>query len=76
LYRKALASDPLHAPARNNLANVLLEQGCRTEALREAKTALETVPPGGDFHAEIAATLEQIEASPSASAEPAFCAQG
>jgi len=78
LYRKVLASDPRHAAARNNLANLLLEQGCRGEALREAQIALDSTPPGGDFHAEIAATLREIETAASASTEPEpeLCAQG
>jgi hypothetical protein len=76
LYRRVLASDPGHAAARNNLANALLEQGCVYEALHEAHVALEAMPPGGDFRAEIVATIEQIEAAPRSSAEPAVCTQG
>jgi tetratricopeptide (TPR) repeat protein len=76
LYRRSLASEPSHAAARNNLANLLFEQGCRAEALREARAALRSVPPGGDFHAAITDTVRQIESSPAAAAEPAFCTPG
>jgi tetratricopeptide (TPR) repeat protein len=76
LYRRALASEPSHAAARNNLANVLFEQGCRTEALREARAALESVPPDGDFHVAITDTVRQIESSPATAAEPAVCTPG
>ena len=75
MYRKVLATEPQHAAARNNLANVLLEQGCRSAALREARATLEATPPEADFHAEIVATVAQIEATPNGGAEPVFCGQ-
>jgi tetratricopeptide (TPR) repeat protein len=73
LYSEVLAYDPDHAAARNNLANVLLEQGCRTEALREARAALDREPPGGEFHAAIVGTVREIEASPPRAEEPGLC---
>jgi hypothetical protein len=73
LYRKVLERDPDHAAARNNLANVLFEQGCRTEALQEAHTALAREPPDGEFHAAIVDTVREIEESPPRADEPALC---
>jgi tetratricopeptide (TPR) repeat protein len=60
LYRRVLAQEPTHVAARNNLALVLLERGCRNDALREAQLALadSRIEP---FRAEIADTLTQIE---------------
>lgn len=45
--RHAVALDPASVPARNNLANVLLERGCVAQARGqiEALDALESVPP-------------------------------
>jgi tetratricopeptide (TPR) repeat protein len=76
LYRKVVERDPDHAAARNNLANVLFEQGCRTEALREAHIALDREPPGGEFHAAIVDTLREIEESPPRADDPAVCSGG
>jgi tetratricopeptide (TPR) repeat protein len=73
LYREVLARDPDHAAARNNLANVLFEQGCRTEALQEARAALEREPSGGEFHAAIVDTVREIEESPPRAENPALC---
>lgn len=73
LYRKVLAVEPDHAAARNNLANVLLEQGCRAEALREARLALAQRPAGGMFDAAIEDTLERIESSPSGALDALTC---
>ena len=74
LYRRLIALEPAHAPARNNLANVLLEQGCRDSALREARAALALQAPGDDFYAAIADTMHEIEAMPSGLTER--CSQG
>jgi hypothetical protein len=63
LYRRVLASNPAHAAARNNLANVLEARGCRTEALHEARTALAGVAPGDELYEPIRATLAEIEAA-------------
>lgn len=76
LYRRVLAGQPDHAAARNNLANALFEQGCRSEALREARAALSREPADSDFHAALEDTLREIEASPRNSAEPASCGVG
>ena len=61
LYRRLLALDPAHAAGRNNLANVLLAQGCLEAAAREAQIALNTQGPDGDFVVAINATIEEIE---------------
>jgi hypothetical protein len=63
LYRRLLALDPAHAAGRNNLANVLLAQGCPESAAREARIALQTQGPDGDFVGAITATIEEIEAA-------------
>jgi tetratricopeptide (TPR) repeat protein len=74
LYRRALARQPDHVAARNNLANVLLEQGCRQEALREARAALRLLDPENPFRAAVADTMSQIESAPAAgSSEPSGC---
>ena len=76
LYRDVLALEPDHVAARNNLANVLLEQGCRAEALQEARTALAREPPGGEFHAAIVGTVREIEESPPHPQDPKVCSGG
>jgi tetratricopeptide (TPR) repeat protein len=73
LYRQVLARDPDHAAARNNLANALFEQGCRTEALQEARAALDREPPDGEFHAAILDTVREIEESAPRAEDPALC---
>jgi len=75
-YRRALALEPRHAAGRNNLAHVLLAQGCRAEALSEARAALALTEPEGDFHAEILDTVRAIESSPTGSPERSVCAPG
>jgi hypothetical protein len=64
LYRRLIELEPEHAAARNNLANVLLAQGCRDEALREAQLALGLQSPNDGFYSAIAGTIREIEASP------------
>jgi tetratricopeptide (TPR) repeat protein len=76
LYRGVLARDPDHSAARNNLANVLLEQGCRAEALQEAHTALDREPPDGAFHTAIVDTVREIEESPPRSEDLSVCSGG
>jgi hypothetical protein len=76
LYREVLAHEPYHAAARNNLANALLEQGCRTEALQEARAALAREPADGEFHAAIVDTVREIEASPPRAEDPTLCSGG
>lgn len=75
LYRRVLANTPDHAAARNNLALVLLERGCRNDALREARLALADtrIEP---FRAEIADTLSQIERTPAQATSGEPCSDG
>lgn len=73
LYRRLIAVEPGHAAARNNLANLLLDLGCRDEALREARAALALESPGDSFFAAIAGTVRDIETAP---ASPAACPKG
>lgn len=68
LYRHLIALNPGHVAARNNLANVLLEQGCRNEALLEANAALNLQAPGDDFYPAIEDTIQRIEAAPARAA--------
>jgi tetratricopeptide (TPR) repeat protein len=75
LYRRLLALRPDDAAARNNLALALLDQGCHTEALREARRALADASIAA-FRVEIEDTLRQIEAAPLAAADGASCAAG
>lgn len=76
LYERTLAVDPNHVAARNNLAEVLLAQGCRAEALRQARAARRREPPGGDFFDAVSATVRRIEAAPHGAPEPASCGPG
>ncbi len=76
LYRRALAVDPGHAAARNNLAEALLAQGCRAAALREAREALRRESPDGDFVDAVRATVRRIEAAPPRADGAASCAAG
>lgn len=66
LYRRLLARDAAHAAGRNNLANVLLAQGCIESAAREAQIALDTQGPDGDFAAAIRVTIDEIESAQAA----------
>jgi hypothetical protein len=63
LYRRLLVQAPQHAAARNNLANVLAQQGCRADALAEARTALAYVASGDALYAPINDTVETLERS-------------
>jgi len=76
LYRRVLAAQPDHAAARNNLANVLFDLGCRTDALYQARLALSQQSTDDDFYAAITDTLRRIETSPPLAPEPASCAAG
>jgi tetratricopeptide (TPR) repeat protein len=73
LYRRLLDAAPRHAAARNNLANVLAEQGCREAALREARLALEAVRPGNELRGAVEDTVESLEAAAAPSRTPAGC---
>lgn len=71
LYRRLLAQAPQHAAARNNLANALAQQGCRAEALAEARVALADVAANDPLYAAIddtVATLERASAPTDTSA--------
>jgi len=61
LYNRVLAIDSGHVAARNNLANVLLEQGCFASAEQQAQLALTQETADGPFTAAILDTLAQIE---------------
>jgi Flp pilus assembly protein TadD len=56
-YRRAIAIDPGHGPAYNNLAHVLAELGERDDAVAAARTA---VALGGPLSATYERTLEEI----------------
>lgn len=75
LYRRALAIDPGHVAARNNLANALLEQGCLADAEREARVALEREARDGPFREAILDTLGNIRsaAADGGGLAPAHC---
>ncbi len=73
LYRQLVSSVPQHAAARNNLANVLAERGCRAEALTEARAALAAVAPGGELEAAVRDTVAELERGP---AQPGASATG
>ncbi|HMB73513.1 MAG TPA: PA2778 family cysteine peptidase [Gammaproteobacteria bacterium] len=64
LYRRAIEVKPEHAAARNNLANILLDQGCREAALHEAQAALSLHATDDSLRAAIADTLNTIQAAP------------
>jgi hypothetical protein len=73
LYRRLLAAEPGNAAARNNLANVLAEQGCIAAARREAETALAAADTASalreasrDTRARIVAAPATADAAPSA----------
>lgn len=63
LYRRVLAIEPGHVAARNNLANVLLEQGCYEAAAAEAQLALAQDSSTGPFREAIVETLGSIQAA-------------
>lgn len=73
LYRRLLAAAPQHAAARNNLANVLAERGCRAEALVEARAALAALPPGDELGAAVRDTVAELERA--AAESPEFAAR-
>ncbi|HLF11584.1 MAG TPA: PA2778 family cysteine peptidase [Gammaproteobacteria bacterium] len=73
LYRQLIALAPEHAAARNNLANVLAEQGCYDQALSEARAALESIDSGSELHAAISDTLASIEKTSAGAAAAAQC---
>lgn len=56
-YRKALALDPAHAPAHNNIANTFFDLGKRKEATRHAQIAVKLGGPHLDIYKQ---TLDKI----------------
>ena len=62
LFREALARDPADAAARNNLAEVLLQLGCRSAAAREIAQAQERAH-GGTLEAAVMETAGRIAAT-------------
>jgi len=73
LYRQLLAAAPQHAAARNNLANVLAERGCYTDALREARTALAAIDATNELYAAISSTVAELERSTDTAVAAASC---
>ncbi len=73
LYRRLLAIAPRNAAARNNLANVLAEQGCRDAALAEARAALALVAPTDRLYDSIRDTVATIERARQTPATAAGC---
>jgi len=71
LYHRVLAIDSGHVAARNNLANVLLEQGCFARAEQQAQLALTQETAEGPFAAAILDTLAQIETAAAHAQPPA-----
>jgi tetratricopeptide (TPR) repeat protein len=63
-YRRAVGLAPEDGIARNNLAQALLDSGCREAALIEARRALE-LTRGTPLEQEVLDTLQAIEAAPS-----------
>lgn len=78
-YEAVLDVEPAHAAARNNLAHVLAERGCRAEALRQARAALQLTDDDSPLRRAIEDTVDTLEtpASDGASApdgvEPEHC---
>ncbi len=74
-YLALLEIDPLHAAARNNLANMLAEGGCIGLALREARIALGTIDASSPLRGAVEDTVATIERIAAADAEePGHCA--
>jgi hypothetical protein len=61
LYRRLLAANPVHAAARNNLANALAARGCYAEGLAEARTALAGSAAAGELTSAIRDTVAELE---------------
>lgn len=66
-YRQAIASDPQHAAARNNLADLLLAYGCGGQAQAVLAPALAAVADDDPLRPVLAATAGEIaQAAPTA----------
>jgi tetratricopeptide (TPR) repeat protein len=72
-YETLLELEPEHAAARNNLANVRAEQGCRAEALRQARTALRSIEPESPLRAAVLDTVATLSAAGVDAGEPSRC---
>ena len=62
-YRQALALDPQHVPARNNLADLLLSLGCTDAARETLAPAFESLSPGESLWQAVKATSDDIDAA-------------
>jgi Tfp pilus assembly protein PilF len=61
-YREVLRLAPAQIPARNNLALLLAQRGCKTEALAVLEPA-RAAAAGGPLAAELTDTLHTVESS-------------
>jgi tetratricopeptide (TPR) repeat protein len=68
-YRRLIDRQPDSAPARNNLANVLLAQGRVSEALQQARAAQALVSEQAGLRPAIEDTLAEIRAAAANGAE-------
>ncbi len=59
-YRRLLASNPAHAGARNNLAHLLAEQGCRDAAIGILDTGLSDPSMSGRLREHLIGTRSEI----------------
>ena len=74
-YRQLLAVQPAHVAGRNNLANLLLDEGCPAAALAQARAATGSSTPASPLWAAIQDTLERATREVSnAMPDPARCA--
>jgi tetratricopeptide (TPR) repeat protein len=65
-FRAVIERSASFLPAYNNLAMVLAERGCRTEALAVIERGLEQAAPSGAMVDALSATRTEIEAAPAA----------
>ena len=68
-YRRVLAVQPDHAAARNNLASLLLEQGCVDEARNEIARALAGLEPVDPLRPALEDTRSQVETAGAAAVD-------
>ncbi|MCB1847062.1 MAG: PA2778 family cysteine peptidase [Halieaceae bacterium] len=60
-YQRLLTVHPDNAVARNNLAHVLVERGCKNAALHQLQLGLDKLDADDPLHQALLATREQIE---------------
>ena len=72
VFRDLLARDPTHIVARNNLAQLLGERGCRTAALDILDVGLAQLPSAARERVQLAATRAELLAAPGV-LEPGDC---